>query len=113
MTVIKALGTASKLSPVLDRNLSFAPLETLLLLGLLGRGEDSDDLDVDASEGEVRVGVLDENGRPISGFARSTVVSGDRTDVVVEWIGSGTPKAKSVQLRFEMTSADLYSYWLR
>jgi len=70
-------------------------------------------LNVDAPDGEVRVGVLDENGRPISGFARSKVVSGDRTDVVVEWTGSGTPKAKSVQLRFEMTNADLYSYWLR
>ena len=70
-------------------------------------------LNVDASEGEVRVGVLDQNGRPLRGFARSKVISGDRTDVVVEWTGSGEPKAKSVQLKFEMTNADLYSYWLK
>ena len=70
-------------------------------------------LNVDASKGGVRVGVLDQNGRLLDGFVRSKLISGDRTDVVVEWTGSGEPKAKSVQLKFEMTNADLYSYWLK
>ncbi|GIS62652.1 MAG: hypothetical protein CM1200mP2_48770 [Planctomycetaceae bacterium] len=70
-------------------------------------------LNVDAPKGGVRVGVLDQNGRLLGGFARSKLISGDRTDVVVEWAGSGEPKAKSVQLKFEMTNADLYSYWLK
>ena len=67
----------------------------------------------ESKAGGVRVGVLDQNGRLLGGFARSKLISGDRTDVVVEWTGSGEPKAKSVQLKFEMTNADLYSYWLK
>ena len=72
-------------------------------------------LNVDAAKGQLWVSVLGDNGQPLAGFEKSRVVSGDHTDVVIEWPGSGgeSPRSKSVQLRFEMTNADLYSYWLK
>jgi hypothetical protein len=72
-------------------------------------------LNVDASKGQARVSVLGDDGKPLAGFEKSRVVSGDHTDVLIEWprAAGATPKGKSVQLRFELTAADLYSYWLK
>ena len=72
-------------------------------------------LNVDAQNGQARVSVLGDDGKPLAGFEQSRVVSGDHTDVLIEWprAAGATPKGKSVQLRFELTAADLYSYWLK
>jgi len=75
-------------------------------------------LNVDASKGHARVSVLGDDGQPLAGFEQSRVVSGDHTDVVIEWprAAGASPKrkkGKSVQLRFELTAAELYSYWLK
>jgi len=72
-------------------------------------------LNLDASKGQARVSVLGDDGQPLAGFEQSRVVTGDHTDVLVKWprAGGARPKGKSVQLRFELTAVDLYSYWLK
>lgn len=72
-------------------------------------------VNVDARKGQLRVAVLGEDGQSLAGFEQSRVVSGDHTDVTIQWAGADgkSPSSRLVQLRFELTDADLYSYWLK
>lgn len=72
-------------------------------------------VNVDARKGQLRVAVLGDDAQPLAGFEQSRVVSGDHTDVAIQWAGADgkSPSSRLVQLRFELTDADLYSYWLK
>ncbi len=69
--------------------------------------------------GSLTVEVLDATtGQPIPGYsaAQSTAVSGDQLDHSVRWKGGkslGALAGRQVELRFYLTGADLYSYWVK
>lgn len=67
-------------------------------------------LNADAWEGEVRVEVIDEDGRIA---ARSEPVSGDQPAAEVVWQEGNISglESRTVQLRFELRQARLYAFW--
>jgi hypothetical protein len=70
-------------------------------------------LNADASKGEVRVEVLNESGKPISGFAKAdcTPMKADSTRWLVHWSEPLTKLAgRNVQLKFYVRQASLYSF---
>ncbi len=69
-------------------------------------------VNADASRGELRVEVLDADGRVV---ARSTALRGDLPRERVTWKKGGIAGAKgtAVQLRFTLREARLYSYWVQ
>lgn len=71
-----------------------------------------------ARQGGVRAELLDENGAVIPGYslADSVRVRKDTLDGVLAWSGKRDLSAlqgQEVRIRFEITGADLYSFWLR
>jgi hypothetical protein len=64
--------------------------------------------------GSLRVEILDAStGSPITGFS-ATGVSGDATDLPVQWTGGvalSTLAGRPVKLKFSLDGSDLYSYW--
>jgi len=70
-------------------------------------------LNVDATGGEVKVEVTDENGKSLSGFNRSQPITGDNLSVGVKWKGVRLADiaGQSIRLRFHARNARLYSYW--
>ncbi len=70
-----------------------------------------------ASQGELRVEVLDEQSRPIAPLDRQHCrpVSGDSTRQAVTWEGANDLSAvvgKPVLLRFHLTRCSLYACWV-
>ena len=67
-------------------------------------------LNAEAWEGEVRVEVIDEDGRVA---ARSEPVSGDQPAAEVVWREGNISglESRTVQLRFELRQAGLYAFW--
>ena len=67
--------------------------------------------------GELRVEILDEAGRVIAPFSndRAVPLSGDGTRLAVQWRDApslGTLAGQSVRLRFTLTRARLFSFWV-
>ena len=65
--------------------------------------------------GGIRVGLEDEQGRPIGDYSveNCTPFQGDETDITVAWRGRddlSELKGKTVQLRFELSNARIYSW---
>ncbi|UCH35832.1 MAG: glycosyl hydrolase family 32 [Armatimonadota bacterium] len=74
-------------------------------------------VNADADGGELRVEVLDEHGRMIRPFTRANCVpiSADKTLQAVHWKGAEDLSAvagKPVKLRFRLTNASLYAFWV-
>jgi hypothetical protein len=74
-------------------------------------------VNADATQGELRVEILDRNGRPIEGYAAADAIplTGDGTRVAVRWqarstLGpiAGTP----VRFRFHLTRGRLFAFWV-
>lgn len=73
-------------------------------------------VNLDAPQGELRVELLDEDGKPISQFRRDDCVplKGDSTLSEVRWKGTndlGPHAGKPLRLRFHLKSGRLYSFW--
>jgi hypothetical protein len=70
-------------------------------------------LNVDARGGWIRVAVCDGTGSPIDGFETSEPVTGDMLDAVVRWEKGNLRRleGRTVQLRFSLQRAKLYSFW--
>jgi hypothetical protein len=68
-------------------------------------------LSVDASDGEVRVDVMDEGGN--GRLLRSQLITGDRLAIPVRWEDAGLNDitGRAVRLRLSARNAKLYSYW--
>ncbi len=74
-------------------------------------------VNLDAPKGELRVEVLDAQGKPIAPFDRQHCrpVQGDHTRQAVTWDGAADLAAvadKPVRLRFHLTAGRLYSFWV-
>jgi hypothetical protein len=71
-------------------------------------------LNAQAPGGRVAVEVCDEGGQTLADFGPSQPVSGDQFDAVVRWPAGGLEKlaGREVRLRFKLTQARLYSYWV-
>jgi Rhamnogalacturonan lyase family 11, C-terminal domain len=74
-------------------------------------------LNANAAGGSIAVEVLDEGGTPIKLFDldSSMAITEDSVRVAVQWKGGETLKAlkdKTVRLRFHLTSADMYAFWV-
>ena len=69
-------------------------------------------VNVDAIEGELRVEVMDRDGKVLAG---SAPLKGDHARAEVQWQGGKTAdfKDKEVTLRFTLRNSSLYSYWLQ
>ena len=67
-------------------------------------------VNVEASEGELAVEVVDENGAVV---ARSEPLSGDQPNAAVAWQDGNIAdhEGTAVQLRFALRDASLYSFW--
>lgn len=69
--------------------------------------------------GSIRVEVLDgETGQPLPGFelAKAKPIVGDQFRAEAHWAGGArlsTLNGRAVKLKFHLTGADLYSYWVR
>ena len=67
--------------------------------------------------GELRVEILDKTGKVVSGFSKADCkpITGDSTKRKVEWNGNATLaslKGKTIKVRFYLTDADLYAFWI-
>ncbi|OGS15779.1 MAG: hypothetical protein A2234_04475, partial [Elusimicrobia bacterium RIFOXYA2_FULL_58_8] len=74
-------------------------------------------VNLDAPEGELRVAVLDAEGRPIAPFDREHCrpVRGNSTRQAVTWDGAKDLSAvagKPVRFRFHLTRSSLYAFWV-
>jgi hypothetical protein len=70
-----------------------------------------------ASAGEIRAEITERDGRTVVpgwGFDQCTAVTGDRLKVEVRWVGRDLAELRDrkVRIRFRLTNADLYSFWL-
>ena len=88
---------------------------TVLTQPLLLSGEQLR-LNADAENGEVRVAILDAEGRDIDGYERANAlpIAKDRVSAVVGWKGARDIRmltGKPVRLRFHLRDARLYSFW--
>ena len=74
-------------------------------------------INADASQGSLRVEVMDLFGKPISGFSRRDcrVLQEDQVSWRVEWNGGRSLQEleKPLRLRFILKDADLYSFQIR
>jgi hypothetical protein len=73
-------------------------------------------LNVDASNGQAAVQVLNCQGQPIAGFARKdcTLVTGDRLDAPVRWQRSlAELKGQPVRIEFFLQQARLFAFGLK
>jgi hypothetical protein len=66
--------------------------------------------------GELRVEVLDREGRGIAGFSadRCEPVRGDATTAPVKWIGANLAAlaGQPIRFRFLVSDADLFAFWV-
>jgi hypothetical protein len=74
-------------------------------------------VNVDAKAGELRMEVLDADGKVIAPFSRDNgiPVKADSTRQKIEWQGASdlyTLSGKPVRFRFHLTNAKLYSFWV-
>jgi len=74
-------------------------------------------VNVDNTEGDLRVEVLDEEGEVIEPFSRSNCVpvSADKTLAPVRWKGAADlsgVSGKPVRFRFRLTNGRLYAFWV-
>jgi len=74
-------------------------------------------INADARDGEIRVGMLDEQGDPIRGYGIEACapLTGDVLDGEVTWgrdPEEGTRTGKPRALQISMRAADLYSLWV-
>jgi hypothetical protein len=74
-------------------------------------------VNVDASQGKLRVEALDENGRPIAPFtlANCDTVKADSTIQRVTWKGAvdlSALTARPVRFRFQLENGKLYAFWV-
>jgi hypothetical protein len=73
-------------------------------------------VNADLQGGELRVEMLDESGRAITGFTResSAVLTGNAVKMPVEWRGASLASlaGKTVRLKFLMTRGRLFSFWV-
>lgn len=74
-------------------------------------------VNVDASEGDLRVEALDEKGQPIAPFtlANCDPVKVDSTIQRVTWKGAddlSALKGKPVRFRFQLENGKLYAFWV-
>lgn len=74
-------------------------------------------VNVDAPQGELRVEVLDENGKVIAPFtlANCVAASGDRTRQRITWTGANDLSAlsgRNVKLGFHLRRGSLYAFWV-
>ena len=64
-------------------------------------------LNADASGGEVRAALIDEEGKPLNGFEGE--MTGDHEDGSIKW--SAAPPSHPARLQLTARNAKLYSYW--
>jgi hypothetical protein len=74
-------------------------------------------VNIDAPDGELRVEVLDRDGRVVPAYAaaRAIPVRGDSTRARVTWSGAGDLAAiagEPVRFRFQLTRGRLYAFWV-
>jgi hypothetical protein len=74
-------------------------------------------VNVAAPEGAFRAEIVGQDGQPIEPFtlAHSIAVSGDSTHVRAQWKGASDLSAligQPVRLRFQLTSGQLYAFWV-
>jgi hypothetical protein len=74
-------------------------------------------VNVDAPNGELRVAILDEEGKALPRFSRGKCapVKGDATLAPVKWRGAkdlSRLAGRPVSLRFHLTNGRLYSFWV-
>jgi hypothetical protein len=74
-------------------------------------------VNLDAPDGELRVEVLDREGRtvPLYGADRAVPVRGDATRARVKWTGAADLAAvvgQTVRFRFQLTRGRLYAFWV-
>ncbi|MFQ5808137.1 MAG: glycosyl hydrolase family 32, partial [Armatimonadota bacterium] len=74
-------------------------------------------VNVDAPDGELRVEILDEKGKPLPRFSRGRCVpvQGDATLAPVKWRGAkdlSRLAGEPVRFRFHLTNGRLYSFWV-
>lgn len=67
--------------------------------------------------GELRVEILDKKGNVMKGFSKSDckALTGDSTKKKVEWNGNASLsslKGKAIKVKFYLTDADLYAFWI-
>lgn len=70
-----------------------------------------------AIQGDFRVEIRDENGNVIPGFGRSdcSPISGDLTQHRIQWsdhTSLSSLEGKLIQIKFYVTNADLYAFWI-
>ncbi|MHC4707871.1 MAG: glycoside hydrolase family protein [Planctomycetota bacterium] len=73
-------------------------------------------VNTDASGGSLKVELLNANDDSIlDGFSQDDfdTISSDTYDTTCQWGGIGVPINKEVKIKFYLTSATLYSYWIR
>jgi hypothetical protein len=73
-------------------------------------------VNADASGGTLKVELLNANDDSIlDGFSQDDfdTISSDTFDTTAQWGGIGIPINKEVKLKFYLSSATLYSYWVR
>jgi hypothetical protein len=73
-----------------------------------------------ASGGSLKVGLAGMDGKPLPGFGIDDCVTlvGDGTDQIVRWkekddLSAAKERAEHIRLQFEMTNAELYSFWVK
>ncbi len=74
-------------------------------------------VNVDCPEGELRVEVLNEQGKPIAPFTKDncTPIRANRTLQVVQWKGAENLAAvagQTVKLKFYLTNGKLFAFWV-
>jgi hypothetical protein len=74
-------------------------------------------VNIDAPDGELRVEVLDRDGRVVPAYAaaRAIPVRGDSTRARVTWSGADDLAAiagEPVRFRFQLTRGRLYAFWV-
>jgi hypothetical protein len=74
-------------------------------------------VNVNAPDGELRAGVLDEHGQPIQGFSHFSCnpVRTDSTSCRITWQGAGDLSSltgRPVRLEFHLRQGELYSFWI-
>lgn len=72
-------------------------------------------VDADCNDGELRVGIDSETGKPLSGFSMNdcTLVASNDHDVEVRWRskrGLSTLQGKPIRLRFKLTGCSTYGF---
>jgi hypothetical protein len=74
-------------------------------------------VNVDAPKGELRVEVLDRDGKMIAPFSRAncTPIRADRVTQQVQWQGAADLNAiarQTVKFRFHLTNGKLFAFWV-